>query len=81
MKIPLIWKDICTLMFFIVLFIISKIQKQPKWPLANECIKKVWHTYMVQYYSVMKKDETLSSAPTDGPWWYYAKWNQSDDER
>lgn len=51
-------------MFFIVSFIISKIQKQPKYPLTNECIKKVRYTYMVQYYSVMKKDETLSFAPT-----------------
>ena len=40
----LIWKDICTSMFIIALFIIAKIRKQPKCQWMDEWIKK-WHTH------------------------------------
>ena len=35
-------KDTCTLMYNAALFIISKIQKQPKFSLIDECIKNIW---------------------------------------
>ena len=41
-----IWrKDTRTLVFITVLFTITKMPKQPKYPLINECIKKVWYVY------------------------------------
>ena len=41
----LIWKDICTYMFNAALFTIAKIWKQPKCPLIDEWIKKMWYTH------------------------------------
>ena len=35
-------KDTCTPMFIATLFIIAKTQKQPKCPLIDEWIKKMW---------------------------------------
>ena len=57
---------ICTPMFIIALFIIAlfiiaKIWKQPKHPLMNEWIKKMWYIHTIEYYSVFKKE---GSAPT-----------------
>ena len=51
-----IQKDLCTQMFIAILFIIAKIWKQPKYPLIDEQIKKMWYIYTTQYYySVIKK--------------------------
>ena len=38
-------KDTCTLMFIATLFTIAKIGKQPKYPLMEEWIKKMWYIY------------------------------------
>ena len=50
-----IWKDVCTPMFNAALFTIAKIWKQPKCPLIDEWIKKMWFTYTIEYYSAIKK--------------------------
>ena len=39
----LIQIDICTPTFTVALFTIAKIQKQPKCPLKDEWIKKIWY--------------------------------------
>ena len=44
LKKTLIWKDACTLMFTAVLFTITKTREQPKWPTAEEWIKKFPNT-------------------------------------
>ena len=41
------------------LFIIAKTWKQPKCPLTEEWIKKTWHTYTVEYYLAIKKNEII----------------------
>ena len=41
----IIRKDKCTPMFTAALFTIAKTQKQPKCPLTDECIKKMWYTH------------------------------------
>ena len=42
--------------FLAALFITGEICKQPKWPMINELIKKV---YMMKYYSTIKMNESL----------------------
>ena len=50
-------KDTCTLMFIAALFAIAKTWKQPKCPLTEEWIKKMWYIYTVEYYSAIKRKE------------------------
>ena len=35
----------------------AKTWKQPKCPLTEEWIKKMWYIYTVEYYSAIKKNE------------------------
>ena len=42
-------------MFIAALFTIAKTWKQPKYPLTDEWIKKMWYT--TEYYSAIKKNE------------------------
>ena len=46
-----IQKDICTPVF-IALFTIARTWKQPKRPLTDEWLKKMWYIYLVEYHSV-----------------------------
>ena len=54
----IIQKESCTKMFIAALSIIARTWKQPKCPLTDEWIKKMWHTYTMEYYSVIKGNET-----------------------
>ena len=49
-------------MFIAALFTTARTWKQPKCPSAEECIKKIWHIYTKEYYSVVKKNEAVSLA-------------------
>ena len=47
-------RDMCTLMFIAALFIIARTWKQPRCPLADKWIRKLWCIYTVKYYSAIK---------------------------
>ena len=53
-------RDACTPMFTAALFTIARTWKQPRCPLADEWIRKLWYIYTVEYYSVVKRN-TLES--------------------
>ena len=48
-------RDTCTPMFIAALFIIARTWKQPRCPLADERIRKLWYIYTIEYYSAIKK--------------------------
>ena len=51
----IIQKDTCSRMSTAVLYAIAKTWKQPKCPLTDEWIKKMWYIYTVEYYSAIKR--------------------------
>ena len=50
-------KDTRTPMFTAALYTITKTWKQPKCPLTEEWIKKMWYIYPMEYYSAIKRNE------------------------
>ena len=51
-------------MFIAALFTIAKTWKQPKYPLIDEWIKKIWHICTMEYYSAMKRNAIGSFVET-----------------
>ena len=49
-------------MFIVALFTIARILKQPKCPLTNEWVKKMWYICTVEYNSAMKKSKIMPFA-------------------
>ena len=60
----IIQKDSCTKMFIAALFTVARTWKQPKCPLSDEWIKKMWYIYTMEYYSAIKRYETESFVET-----------------
>jgi hypothetical protein len=46
-------------MFIVPLFIIARSWKDPRCLSAEEWIQKMWHTSTMEYYSVIKNNESL----------------------
>ena len=57
-------KDTCTPMSTEALFPIAKTGKQPKCPLTEEWIQKMWSIYTMEYYSAMKRKEITALVAT-----------------
>jgi hypothetical protein len=49
-------------MFIAALFIIAELWKQPRCPITDKWIKKMWYLYTKEFYSSMKKNEIISFA-------------------
>ena len=49
-------RDTCTLIFIAALFTIARTWKQPRCPLADEWIRKLWYIYTMEYYSAIKNN-------------------------
>ena len=60
----IIQKDPCTPIFIAALFTIARSWKQPKCPSTDQWIKKSWYMYTMEYYSAIKRNETVSSVET-----------------
>ena len=53
----IIQKESCTTVSIEALFTIARTWKQPKCPLTDEWIKKMWHIYTMEYFSAIKRDK------------------------
>ena len=53
-------RDICNSVFIAALFTIARTWKQPRCPLADKWIRKLWYTYTMEYYSAIKKNTSES---------------------
>ena len=49
-------RDTCTPKFITALFTIARTWKQPRSPLADEWIRKLWYISIIDYYSAIKKN-------------------------
>ena len=47
------------------LFTIAKTYKQPKCPLTEDWIRKMWYIYTMEYYSAIEKNEIM---PLETTW-------------
>ena len=56
MRKPKLKKTHVSPLFIAALFTIARTQKQPRCPSTDEWIKKLWHIYTMEYYSVIKRN-------------------------
>ena len=48
-------RDTYTPMLIAALFTITRTWKPPRCPLADECVRKLWYIYTMEYYLAIKK--------------------------
>ena len=53
----IVQKVSCTTMFMAELFSITRTWKLPRCPSTDEWIKKMWHIYIMEYYSAIERNE------------------------
>jgi hypothetical protein len=56
--------------FQAALFVIAKSWKQPRCPMTEEWMQKMWFIYTMGYYSVIKNEDILAFA---------GKWNELEN--
>ena len=60
----IILKDTCTPMFIAALFRVARTWKQPKCPLTEEWMGRMWYIYTVEYSSLIERNEIGSYVVT-----------------
>ena len=60
----LLKKDTCTHIFIAALFTMAKTWEQPKCPLTDDWIRKMWCIYTMEYYSAIKKNKIIPLSAT-----------------
>ena len=68
-------------MFITALSTIAKSWKEPRSPSTDDCIKKMWTIYTMEYYSAIKKNDFATFAATWTGLGDNAKQNKSSRER
>ena len=51
-----IGRDTCISLFIAALFTVARTWTQPRCPLTDEWIKKLWYIYTMEYYSAIKRN-------------------------
>ena len=51
-------------MFIAALFMVARTWKQLKCPMIDDCLKKLWYIYTMEYYSAIRRDEILPFVTT-----------------
>ena len=49
-------RETCIPLFIAALFTIARTWNQPRYPLTDEWIKKLWYIYTMEYYSAIKRN-------------------------
>jgi hypothetical protein len=49
-------------MFIAALFTVAKLWNESRCPSTNECIKKMWYTYTMEFYSAIGKNGIMPFA-------------------
>ena len=57
-------RDICTPMFITAVFTVAKRWKQPRYPLMDKWVSKMWYIHTKEYYTALKWKEILSHVKT-----------------
>jgi hypothetical protein len=60
-------KNTCSTMFIAALLMIARSWKEPRCPSTEDCIKKMWYIYTMEYYSAIKNNEFMKFL---GKWMY-----------
>ena len=69
-------------MFIEAVFTIARSWKQPKCPLTDKWIKKMWYIYTMEYYSANKKElNWVICRAVDGPRDCHTEWSKSESEK
>ena len=66
-------KDTCIPLFITALFTIARTWKQPRCPLTDEWIEKLWYMYTTEYEGHKKECIRVSSDEVDEPRIYYTE--------
>ena len=73
-----IQKDTYTPQFTAALFTIARAWKQPRCPSGDERIRKLWYIYIMEYYSVIKKNAFESVLMRWMKRAYYTEWSKTE---